>query len=236
MAETTFAATQTPPGSKPALLTLDRIELAKGNVTFARDGVQARICVSSGKAINGCEMKIVDENRRTLEEGMVGEIAINSASMFDGYRNYPEKTADVLCDGWYYSGDYGFIYRGDCYVIGRKKDIIISAGNNIYPEDVEDVVGKVDGIIPGRVIAFGEENRELGSEQVSVIAESSVTDEPTQRKLKMNVIEAGMAIDVSITRIYLVPPRWLIKSSAGKPSRKANKERIVHWRSNGTDY
>jgi acyl-CoA synthetase (AMP-forming)/AMP-acid ligase II len=228
MAETTFAATQTPPGSKPALLTLDRIELAKGNVTLARDGVQARICASSGKAIKGCEMKIVDENRRTVEEGTVGEIAINSVSMFDGYRNYPEKTADVLCDGWYYSGDYGFFYLGDCYVIGRKKDIIISAGNNIYPEDVEAVVSKVGGIIPGRVIAFGEENRELGSEQVSVIAESTVTDGPIQRRLKMNVIEAGMAIDVSIARVYLVPPRWLIKSSAGKPSRKANKERILY--------
>ena len=81
--------------------------------------------------------------------------------------------------------------------------------------------------IPGRVIAFGEQNRELGSEQVSVIAESTVSDEPTQRKLKINVIKAGMAIDVSIAKVYLVPPRWLIKSSAGKPSRKANKERIL---------
>ena len=227
MAETTFAVTQTPPDSSPVLLTLDRIELAKGNVALARDGVQARICVSSGKAIDGCEMKIVDENRRVVRGEAVGEIAIKSVSMFDGYRNYPEKTAEVLCDGWYFSGDYGFIYRGECYVIGRTKDIIISAGNNIYPEDVEDIVNKVDGIIPGRVIAFGEQNRELGSEQVSVIAESTVSDEPTQRKLKINVIKAGMAIDVSIAKVYLVPPRWLIKSSAGKPSRKANKERIL---------
>jgi len=45
--------------------------------------------------------------------------------------------------------------------------------------------------------------------------------------LKIAVIQAGMAIDVSIAKIYLVPPRWLIKSSAGKPSRKANKERIL---------
>ena len=146
MAETTFAVTQTPPDSSPVLLTLDRIELAKGNVALARDGVQARICVSSGKAIDGCEMKIVDENRRVVRGEAVGEIAIKSVSMFDGYRNYPEKTAEVLCDGWYFSGDYGFIYRGECYVIGRKKDIIISAGNNIYPEDVEDIVNKVDGI------------------------------------------------------------------------------------------
>jgi fatty-acyl-CoA synthase len=226
MAETTFAVTQTPPKMEPASLAVDRIELAKGKVKIAEDGVQARICVSSGKIISGCQVRIVDDKRRDVEEGNVGEIAVRSISMFDGYRHYPEKTAEVLSDGWYYSGDYGFTNAGNHYVIGRKKDIVIVAGNNIYPEDVEDAVGKVRGIIPGRVIAFGEENAELGTERLSVIAESHITDEQGQRKLKMDVIEAGMAIDVSVTQVYLVPPRWLIKSSAGKPSRKANKERV----------
>jgi len=227
MAETTFATTQTPPGTPPSLFPLDRIALAQGKVKMAQDGGQAKICVSSGKTIAGCQVRIVDENRQDVGERTIGEIAIRSRSMFDGYRNYLEKTAEVLCDGWYYSGDYGFANRGDYYVIGRKKDIIIVAGNNIYPEDVEDVVGKVEGVIPGRLIAFGEEDRELGTEHVSVIAESGITDDQRQRKLTMDIIEAAMAIDVSITNVYLVPPRWLIKSSAGKPSRKANKERIL---------
>src|SRR5439155_21300391 len=109
----------------------------------------------------------------------------------------------ALSDGWYYSGDYGFVNDGDYYVVGRKKDIIIVAGNNVYPEDVEDVVGKVEGIIPGRVVAFGEEDRELGTEHVAVIAESGITDYQRQRKLKMDIIEAGMSIDVSITNVYL---------------------------------
>jgi fatty-acyl-CoA synthase len=227
MAETTFATTQTPPGTPPSLLALDRIALAQGKVKIARDAGRPKICVSSGKTIAGCQVRIVDENRQDVGERTIGEIAIRSRSMFDGYRNYLEKTAEVLCDGWYYSGDYGFANHGDYYVIGRKKDIIIVAGNNIYPEDVEHVVGKVEGVIPGRVIAFGEENRELGTEHVSVIAESGITDVQGQRKLKMDIIEAAMAIDVSITNVYVVPPRWLIKSSAGKPSRRANKERIL---------
>jgi fatty-acyl-CoA synthase len=228
MAETTFATTQTPPEIPPSLLALDRIALAQGKVKIAQDKSQAKICVSSGKTIVGCEIRIVDENRQDLGERTIGEIAIRSKSMFDGYRNYPEKTAEVLFDGWYYSGDYGFVNGGDYYVIGRKKDIIIVAGNNIYPEDLEDVVGKVEGVIPGRVIAFGEEDKELGTEHVSVITESGITDDQKQRKLKMDIIQAAMAIDVSVTKVYLVPPRWLIKSSAGKPSRKANKERILY--------
>jgi fatty-acyl-CoA synthase len=227
MAETTFATTQTSPGTPPSLLALDRNALAQGKVKIAQDADRAKICVSSGKTIAGCQVRIVDENRQEVGDRTIGEIAIKSRSMFDGYRNYLEKTREVLCDGWYYSGDYGFANGGDYYIIGRKKDIIIVAGNNIYPEDVEDVVGKVEGVIPGRVIAFGEENRELGTEHVSVIAESGITDDERQRKLKMDIIEAAMAIDVSITNVYLVPPRWLIKSSAGKPSRKANKERIL---------
>jgi fatty-acyl-CoA synthase len=230
MAETTFAVTQTLPQAAPPSLALDRVELAKGMVKAAGPEVPTRRCVSSGQPIAGCELKIVDEDRRELGRGRVGEIAVKSVSMFDGYRNYPEKTAEVICDGWYYTGDYGFVDDKECYVIGRKKDIIIVAGTNIYPEDVEDAVGKVDGVIPGRVVAFGEENTELGSEQVSVIAESSVTEEKAQRKLELKIIEAGMAVDVSISKVYLVPPRWMIKSSAGKPSRRANKERILSTR------
>jgi acyl-CoA synthetase (AMP-forming)/AMP-acid ligase II len=111
-------------------------------------------------------------------------------------------------------------------VIGRQKDLIIVAGNNIYPEDVEAAVSAVPGIVPGRVVAFGEEDDDLGSERVAVMAETSITEPGPQADLRMAIIRAGMSIDVSISRVYLVPPRFLIKSSAGKPSRSANKARV----------
>jgi fatty-acyl-CoA synthase len=225
MAETTFAVTQTPPGVEPAILSVDRIELSKGKARVASDGDNARICISSGKTIRGCRVRIVDNDRNVVPDGAVGEVAIQSDTMFDGYRNYPEKTAEVLLDGWYYSGDYGFKHGDDYFIIGRKKDIIIVAGSNIYPEDIEDALSNVEGIIPGRVVAFGEEDERLGSEHISVIAETHLSAEAEQKHLRLEIVKAGMAIDVSIRQIYLVPPRWLIKSSAGKPSRKANKER-----------
>jgi acyl-CoA synthetase (AMP-forming)/AMP-acid ligase II len=228
MAETTFAVTQSPPGHQPAALAVDRVELSKGRIrVVVADVAQARVCVSSGQLIPGCEVRIVNDNFEDVEDGTVGEIAIKSASLFDGYRNYPEKTAAVLRDGWYYSGDYGFKNAADYYIIGRKKDIVIVAGNNIYPEDVEAVVGGVEGVIPGRVIAFGEEDEQFGSERLSVIAETSIDDEPGRERLRVEIIKIGMSIDVSITNIYLAPPRFLVKSSAGKPSRKANKERVA---------
>jgi len=226
MAETTYAVTQTEPGVDPAFVYADRNAMSAGKIVANSSIDNSRICVSSGKLVNGCEIKIVDDNRTPVGDDAIGEVVIKSVSMFDGYRNYPEKTAEAVQDGWYYSGDFGFKHNGNYYVIGRKKDVIIAAGNNIYPEDVEDTLSKVEGVIPGRVVAFGEYDEEIGSEQVSVIAETNISLRDDQKQLKMAILKAGMLMDVTIKKIYLVPARWLIKSSAGKPSRKANKERI----------
>jgi acyl-CoA synthetase (AMP-forming)/AMP-acid ligase II len=180
-----------------------------------------------GRSIDGCELKVVDDRGSELPDGHVGEIAIRSVSLFEGYRNQPGKTAEVLKDGWYFSGDYGACYDGEYYILGRKKDIIIVAGNNISPEDVEDAVNEVPGVIPGRVVAFGVEDSASGTELVCVIAETGETDEKGLKAIRRKIGEAGIRIDVAISRVYLVPSRWLIKSSAGKLSRKANRQRIL---------
>ena len=227
MAETTFAVTQTSPGVVARELSVDREELSRGVVQVTEDASRARVCVSSGALISGCEARIVGESGEDIPEDRVGEIAIRSVSLFNGYRNNPEKTAEVLRDGWFFSGDYGFLHGGEYFVIGRKKDIIIVAGKNFYPEDIEDSVGQVPGVIPGRVVAFGEEDSDLGTEQIFVIAETEIEGEKKKKSLRASIVEAGMLMDVTISRVYLAPLRWLIKSSAGKPSRSANRDRAI---------
>jgi acyl-CoA synthetase (AMP-forming)/AMP-acid ligase II len=228
MAETTFAATQTAPGLPAGIIAVDRDQLAKGFVKLVNSAScrPARRCVSSGKPIEGVALRILGPDGSERGDDAVGEIVIRSVSLFDGYRNNPEVTAAAFKDGWYCSGDYGFRHGGEYFIIGRKKDIIIIAGKNIYPEDVEDAVGKVKGVAPGRVVAFGEEDAELGTERISVIAETSFQSETEKSELSKRICEAGLDADLTITKVYLVPPRWLIKSSSGKPSRKANRERI----------
>jgi acyl-CoA synthetase (AMP-forming)/AMP-acid ligase II len=233
MAETTFAATQTPPGTEANKVYVKREQIMKGKVEIANNQDGARISVSSGFPISGCELKIVGESGEDLPAGNVGEVAIRSVSLFNEYRNAPETTAEVLKDGWYFSGDYGFNYKEEFYIIGRKKDILIVAGNNIYPEDVEDAVSQVKGVFPGRVIAFGIEDEISGTEQICVVAETNLDNSEEQKQLRQEIIKAGMGIDVTISRVYIAPPRWLIKSSSGKPSRKANMERALielQWR------
>jgi fatty-acyl-CoA synthase len=227
MAETTLCLTTSPNGLPLTELVVDRNELSRGIVKLADKDSVARVCVSSGKLINGCEARVVDENRKDILDGTVGELAAKSVSMFDGYRNYPEKTAEVYENGWYYTGDYGFKYNDEFFVIGRKKDLIIVAGKNIYPEDIEDAMNQVEGIVPGRVVSFGEEDENMGTEQIVVVVESKAETDKEKNDLRLAILKAGMAMDVNIHKVYIVPPRWLIKSSAGKPSRKANKDRIL---------
>lgn len=230
MAETTFAVTQTPPGREPATLAVDPQELSKGRVRPPVHAGAVKVCMSSGELIPGCRIRIIDDEFNDLDEGRVGEVLIQSSSMFDGYRNYPEKTAAAIRNGWYLSGDYGFRDGSEYYIIGRKKDVVIVAGNNIYPEDVEAVLNGLSGVVAGRVVAFGEQDAEFGSERLSVIAETALTDPAERQQLRTAIIKAGMQIDVSITNVYLAPLRFLVKSSAGKPSRRANKERVIHLR------
>ncbi len=227
MAETTFAATQTRAGTEPRVLKASREELAHGRFREARPGEAERRCVSSGAPISGCAVEVVDEQQRPVGEDVIGELRIRSVSMFEGYRNYPEKTGQVLRDGWYYSGDYGFVHDGEYFVIGRKKDVVIVAGKNIYPEDVEDAVSRVEGVLPGRVVAFGVDDETMGTESIAVAAETEVQDDAVLRRLRRDVIEAAMQLDMTISRVYFVPPRWLIKSSSGKPSRSANRARAL---------
>ncbi len=228
MAETTYAITQTEPGKEAKILYTDKAQLAQGKVVLIKeDGdIQGRYCVSSGKPINGCEIRVISASGEDLPEGSAGEIVISSESLFDGYRNNKEKSEEVLSNGWFTSGDIGFMYEGECYIIGRKKDIIIVAGKNIYPEDVEAVVNKVDGVIPGRVVAFGIYDDNLGTDQINVAVETELP-ESAHKDLAKLIMKNGVDNELSIASVHIKPSRWLIKSSSGKLSRNDNKMRIL---------
>jgi acyl-CoA synthetase (AMP-forming)/AMP-acid ligase II len=227
MAETTFAITQTTAGRRASELHVDRDALSRGQIATTLPGASARACVSSGQPIRGCEIKVVDPQGSSVADGRIGEIWIRSESMFDGYRNAPKETASAFQDGWYKSGDLGFVWEGELYVTARMKDIIIVAGKNLFPEDIEDAVGTVAGVLPGRVVAFSIDDARAGTEAVAVIAETEVADDKGRSALKLDIARAGMAVDVTIGQIHLAPARWLVKSSSGKLSRQANRDRLL---------
>ena len=233
MAENVFAVTQSGIGdqSLPARTFLREDDFRNQHRAVPCDvQTPGALCfVSSGPCLPKNEVRIASDCGDDLPEGGVGEILIRSDSMLDGYYNRPDLTAKALKDGWYWSGDLGFLLDGELYVVGRKKDLIIIAGKNIYPQDVEEIVFSHPSIHPGRAVAFGIYNEELGTEDLIAVAE--VNDETfladslrIESAIKNAIIgELGIAART----IYLKPPKWIIKSTAGKPARSTTREKLM---------
>jgi 1-acyl-sn-glycerol-3-phosphate acyltransferase len=142
-----------------------------------------------------------------------------------GYYRNPEATRAVLRDGWMDSGDLGYWADGDLYVTGRQKDLIIKAGRNLYPQEVEEVAGEVPGIRKGCVGAFGVSDPALGTERLVVVAESRERAPGRQAALRAAVVEQVVAaLGVPPDTVVLAPPGAVLKTSSGKIRRGATRD------------
>ena len=230
MAETVFAATQSDITAQgPHRLSVDSTAFRKEGIVWPMaSNTQGAAClVSSGRPLRNTQIRIVSDAGENLT-GKVGEIAIHCDSMLEGYYNRPDLTEKAVRNGWYHSGDLGFQHKDEIYVVGRKKDLIIVAGENIYPQDVEEIVSSHTAICDGRVVAFGNYNPNLGTEEIVVVAEVRVSDDLSnaniiERELR-NAVKAELGIAVG--QFFLKPPRWIVKSTAGKPARTTTREKL----------
>ena len=232
MAETVFAVTQSKTNGKldPARVWVEPNSLRRSQVReVAADTAGALCLVSSGQCLDGTEVRIVSDQGQDLPPGHVGEIWIRSDAMLNGYYNRPDLTAKALSDGWYRSGDLGFQWDRELYVTGRKKDLIIVAGENLYPQDVEEIVSAHAEIQDGRVVAFGFCNAELGTEQIIVVAEVRKEESLSRKQAIEAQLRTSIAAELGVAAraIYLKPPRWIVKSTAGKPARSTTREKLI---------
>lgn len=180
-----------------------------------------------GRGFTGTTFKIVDDDRRELPDRHVGEIAIHSAALFNGYYNNEAATREKTVDGWYFGGDLGYRADGILYVTGRKSDLIIIGGDNIYPQDVEYMVAEHPHVVAGRVAAIGVEDAELGTQKLIVIAESRSEDPEVHADIKRFVRrEVAQRLNVKADRIVIAPYKWLYKTSSGKIARLPNLRRL----------
>jgi acyl-CoA synthetase (AMP-forming)/AMP-acid ligase II len=138
-------------------------------------------------------------------------------------------TTQVLIDGWYHSGDLGFLLDGELFIVGRKKDLLIIGGENIYPQDIEEIVSVHPAIHDGRVIAMGVYNPSLGTEDIVIVAELEeehlLSDAVNLEQEIRSRVVAGLGI--AVRRILLKPPKWIVKSTAGKAARSATREKLL---------
>jgi acyl-CoA synthetase (AMP-forming)/AMP-acid ligase II len=184
--------------------------------------------MSSGRPLENVKVKAIDENGNEVPERVIGELALQSDCMLTGYFNRPELTEKAFRDGWYSTGDYGYISNEEVFVSGRKKDMIIVGGKNIYPQDLEALTYEVPGVHAGRSVAFGLYDESQGTEDVVVIAEVDSEAADEQQKIA-DAIRSHVTKNSAIALRYVkvVGPKWILKTSSGKTARSANKEKFL---------
>jgi long-chain acyl-CoA synthetase len=142
--------------------------LTEGFMTVLDKTVSAEKTGSVGRPIWFSEMKIVDDEGLERPAGEVGEIIGRAPFLTSGYYKKPELTADALRNGWLYTGDLGYIDNdGYLFLAGRKKDLIISGGVNVYPKDIEEIIIRHPAV--AEVAVFGIPHPDWGETPVAAV-------------------------------------------------------------------
>ena len=229
MAENVFAVTQSPLDSLPVTDELDREAYMTERVAAAPvAGRPSLRLLSSGRVLPNTRIRILSEAGQDLPDRVIGEIALQSDCMLTGYYNRPDATEKAFVNGWYLTGDYGYTLNGEVFVAGRKKDMIIVGGKNVYPQDLETLAYEVPGIHAGRAVAFGIYDERAGTEEVVIIAEVDV-DGAEERQGIADALRQHITKNsaVALRHAHIVGRQWIIKTSSGKTARSANREKFL---------
>ncbi len=227
LAECAVGLAFTPLARGPRIDVIDRELLAReGRAEVAGAGLArdaTRSVVACGVPLPGHEIRVIDDMRRELPDRREGHVQFRGPSASSGYWGNPEESARLRgADGWLNSGDRGYLVGGELYLTGRVKDIIIRAGRNIYPAELEDAIGALDGIRKGHVAVFGWPDPTTGTESVVVLAETRKRTQESRAALETAI--KTLAADLIATPpeiVVLAPPNTVLRTSSGKIRRGA---------------
>jgi len=173
--------------------------------------------VSVGQALPGHEIRIVDDGGGAVEERVEGRIQFRGPSAMQGYFRRPDATAAITFDGWLDTGDLGYCAGGELYITGRRKDVILKAGRNLHPQDIEAAAAEVEGVRRGCVAAFGAPDRTQGTERLVVAAETREHDEAARERMRAAILGRLLdTIGVPADGVVFLDPGTLPKTSSGK--------------------
>ena len=228
MAEATLAITFPSPGAGMAVDIVNQRVLETDRyaapVDANREG--ARRLPRLGRVLDGLALRVVDpETGITSADREVGELELRGNSITPGYFRNADATAAAFRDGWLRTGDLGYLDNGEVVICGRRKDVIIVGGRNVFPEDIERAAARVEGVRAGNVIAFGTTGRR-GRESIVVVAETKAdaSMDPVRTEVAERVTNA---IGIPPTEIILVASGTLPKTSSGKLQRSLCKDRYL---------
>ncbi len=171
--------------------------------------------LSSGYPVPGCTVRIDGD----VGAGRPGGIEVRSEFLFTGYLRHPEPR-ERLVDGWFQTGDLGLIRDGELYVVGRQDDTLIVNGRKILAHQIEDHVGLVPGVRPGRVLCVAPGD----ASAIDILYEGDDLPPSAQRQVRT---WCGTAAGVSVNQIRRLEPGTIVKSSSGKLARAKSIEKLV---------
>ncbi|MDA8314633.1 MAG: AMP-binding protein [Actinomycetota bacterium] len=222
----------------PSLGSLPRVDVVERE-RFVHDGVAepraaqphggrrdgALEFVSCGRPLQGYQVRIVDAADHEVADRHEGRIEFTGPSATPGY--YRDDPGHLRHGPWVDTGDLGYVAEGELYLTGRAKDIIIRAGQNLHPEELEQAVGALPGVRTGCVAAFSSPDPTFGTERLVIVAETRVDDVASRDALRQRVV--ATAVDVLGSPpdiVVLAPPGAVLKTSSGKIRRAATRARF----------
>ena len=217
MAETTFALTH-------GTAAEDRY-LDEAGPVEACDAAAPLPVVSVGRPIAGVTLRVVDERGDPLPDRHIGELHARSPFTMQGYYHNAAATAEAIEGGWYKTGDLGYRIGEQFFVRGRRKELLITGGVNVHPQDIEQIASAVAGVLAGRVCACSQFDERTQTERIVVLAETDrpeLEHGPLAVQIRRRILAA---LQIANFEVQLLPPRWLLKSSSGKMARDANRRK-----------
>ncbi|RDI44940.1 fatty acyl-AMP ligase [Nocardia mexicana] len=227
MAEATLAVAAERPGAGLRHDTVARDALsARGEASDVAesdaDGMPVTHC---GIPMPGTGIRIVGDDDRPVADGTVGHVHFRGPGRTAGYFDLPEETAAAVTgDGWWRTGDMGYLRDGRLRITGRSKDMIIIRGANYFPTDFESIVEAVPGVRPGGVVAVGHRAAHEDSESLHLVVETDADGGEHER--------LGYAIRSTISHrtgvfaagVRLVPRHSIPKTTSGKVQRSRTRQ------------
>jgi acyl-CoA synthetase (AMP-forming)/AMP-acid ligase II len=211
MAENVFAVTQTAP-----------------NLPAPRSSREGYLnYLSSGRPINGTSIRIRKESHTESEDSVLGEILIAGDCLFGGYHKMPDLSAQRLIDGWYSTGDLGFVDAGELFVVGRIDDVLNVNGKKVIAHEVESVLSLLPNVAPGRVLVYSDYDHDAGATRLLVAVETTQPSVENGDSLMSAIRRSVFSIcGIRPYQVLLLDRGVLLKSTSGKISRQASINKL----------
>lgn len=222
MAESTLAVTFAPleTGIEVDAVEPDELERRRRAVPAEADSQQARRFAMLGRPLEGIEVEVVDDAGTPLGEREVGQLRIRGEAVTPGYLTVDGPVGAQDENGWLSTGDEGYLADGQVVICGRRKDVIIMGGRNIYPVDIERSACEVEGVRAGNAAAV---RLDAGSrrERFAVVVESRLAgDEAAEKALGKDVTARIVdAVGARPSAVVVLKPGGLPKTPSGKLKR-----------------